>query len=414
MYDTTMERPEYLLEIQRLLRNNRVVALLGARQVGKSTLAQHIAKASSKPTQFYDLENPEDVAQLQDPMLALKSARGLVILDEIQRRPDLFPVLRVLADRPEPAKFLLLGSASIDLLQQSSESLAGRIAYLQVHPFSTPEVINNPKDRLWVRGGFPRSFLAGSEQASVEWRRNFIQTYVERDIPMLHAPFTPSASALGRFWSMLAHVHGQVLNWSELGRAMQVTDVTARRYTDVLEAAMVIRQLKPWQQNISKRQVKSPRLYFIDSGLLHTQLRIHNRDELMTHPCVGASWEGYCLEQVMRSLAPDGRDAFFWSTHQGAQLDLLLLRGGRRIGFDFRRTSSPTVTQSMRVAQADLQLDHHYVVHAGDASFDMASGISAIAQCGLADVLRKLKRSPPEMEVVEAGHLAESTDDCNQ
>ncbi len=377
-----MDRVAYSREIERLLRQNRVVALLGARQVGKTTLAREIAakyaKGQGRAVNVFDLENPDDLARLSEPMLALGGLTGLVVLDEIQRRPELFPVLRVLADRPRGARFLLLGSASRDLLRQSSESLAGRIHYLEVTPFSATEVGAGDLDRLWERGGFPRSYLAPTRQASYAWRTQFIQSFVERDIPLLNVAGTPSPVALARFWSMLAHVHGQLLNWSELGRAMGVTDVTVKRYTDLLEGALVVRQLKPWHANISKRQVKAPKLYFKDSGLLHAQLRIGTSEELLRHPSVGASWEGFCLEQIVRVLSPDGRDAYFWRTQQGAELDLLIDRGTRRHGFEFKRTTAPSVTPSMRNALADLDLDSLTVIHGGSTRFALAPRIEAV------------------------------------
>ncbi len=373
-----MDRKSYLEEIARLLRNHRVVALLGPRQVGKTTLAREIAKAAGKAVSFFDLENPEALAELAEPMLALGNTRGLVIIDEVQRRPDLFPMLRVLADKPRGPRFLLLGSASRDLLQQSSETLAGRIAYLEIHPFSAYELRSAALSRLWLRGGFPRSFLARGERESYEWRTQFIQTFVERDIPLLGAPGTPPPLALARFWAILAHVHGQLLNWSELGRAMGVSDASARRYTDLLESALVIRQLKPWHANIGKRQIKAPKLYFRDSGLLHAQLRIAQREELVRHPAVGASWEGFALEEVVRVLSPDGRDAYFWRTQHGAELDLLITARGKRHGFEFKRTTSPAMTPSMRHALADLELDTLTLVHGGTRTFKLAAKTEAV------------------------------------
>lgn len=271
-----MERDMYMAQIRHLSRRFRVVALLGARQVGKTTLARQIVKEEKTATTF-DLESPEDLARLSEPILAFRNLRGLIVIDEIQRRPELFSVLRTLVDKPRGPRFLVLGSASRDLLQQSSETLAGRIAYVEIHPFSLEELNDTNRDRLWRRGGFPRAYLAKSERESVEWRVQFIQTFVERDIPNLGIPGVPAPKALARYWAMLAHVHGQLLNWSVLGRSMDVSDNTARRYADLLDGAMVIRQLPSFHTSIEKRQVKAPKLYFRDSGLLHSQLNLRTQ-----------------------------------------------------------------------------------------------------------------------------------------
>lgn len=313
-------------------------------------------------------------------MLELGPLRGLVILDEIQRRPELFPVLRILADqRPRPRRFLVLGSAAPHLLRQSSETLAGRIAYIELAPFSIGEVTEARWERLWVRGGFPASFLARSNAESVRWRREFRQTFVERDVPTLEVPHTPPPAALGRFWAMLAHVHAERLNWSELGRSMGVSDVSVRRYTDVLEGALMVRLLKPWHANISKRQVKSPKLYFRDSGMLHVQLGIDSASQLVIHPRVGASWEGFVIEQIRGLMALEPDECFYWATEQGAELDLLVMRGGRRWGFEIKRTTTPAITRSMHSALNDLELDRLWVVHAGDATFSLSREVTAIA-----------------------------------
>lgn len=384
-----VQRECYLREIARLSRQFRVVALLGARQVGKTTLARQFAK--SKTLSFFDLESARDLARLTDPLLALEKVRGMVVLDEIQRRPDLFPVLRTLVDAPRGPRFLVLGSASRDLLQQSSETLAGRIAYVEVHPFSLAEVGEENRGRLWRRGGFPRSYLARSERESFEWRMEFIRTFVERDIPNLGASGTPSPKALARYWAMLAHVHGQLLNWSVLGRSMDVSDNTARRYCDLLEGALVVRQLPPFYGSIEKRQVKAPKLYFRDSGLLHCQLNLRTSEELERHPSLGASWEGFALEEVLRILAPEGRNAYFWRTHEGAELDLLIVRGSERHGFEFKRTSSPSITKSMHIARHDLKLDTLAVVHGGEHSFPLSPQVSAVALSDLVSYAEKLR-----------------------
>jgi uncharacterized protein len=374
----SIERDNYLQQIRAELRAFPVVCLLGARQVGKTTLAREVAKTHRKVV-TYDLEDPDQLARLDEPMLELRRHTGLIVLDEIQRRPELFPVLRVLADeRPIRRRFLVLGSASPELLRQSSESLAGRIAYIEVAPLDLAELPANRFARRWLRGGFPRAFLARSDATSFAWRQQFRQTFLERDIRILELPGTPPAATLGRYWAMLAHVHGELLNWSELGRAMGVSDAIARRYADLLEGTLMIRQLRPWHENLSKRQVKSPKLYFHDTGMLHLLLGIRTLDELETHPRVGASWEGFLLEQLRRTLRADRDELYFWRTHDGAELDVLFVRATRRIGFELKRTTAPTMTPSMHHALADLRLDALYVIHAGAHRFPMAPKVEAV------------------------------------
>jgi uncharacterized protein len=380
-------RSALLAEIRRLLRRYPVVCLLGARQVGKTTLAR--AASSGGGSAHYDLEDPETLARLSEPMAELRKHRGLVVLDEVQRRPDLFAALRVLSDeRPLRRRFLVLGSASPALLRQGSESLAGRVAFLEIPPFRVTEIDPKRWERLWQRGGFPNSFLARSDADSLEWRQLFRQTFLERDLPMLELPGTPAASSLSRCWSMLAHVHGELLNWSELGRSMGVSDATARRYADLLEGALMVRQLKPWHENLGKRQVKSPKLYFRDSGLLHLLLGIRNAADLDVHPRVGASWEGFLLEQVLAAgrVLPD--EAYFWRTEHGAELDLLAVRGRRRVGFEFKRSTAPTLTPSMRIAMEDLKLAKLLVVHGGEHSYSLAQNVSAIPWSSIVDATR--------------------------
>jgi uncharacterized protein len=387
-----IERQRYLKQLRKDFRLFPVVCLLGARQVGKTTLARQFASAVGGPVTHYDLEDPNDHARLNDPMLELQPRRGLIILDEIQRRPELFPVLRVLADeRPRRRKFLVLGSAAPALLKQSSETLAGRIVYIELAPLSIDEVPATQWARLWSRGGFPISFLAASDSESARWRRSFRQTFVERDIPNLDIPHTPAPAALARFWTMLAHVHGELLNWSELGRSMGVADMTARRYVDVLEGALVVRQLKPWHENISKRQVKSPKLYFRDSGLLHVQLGLATSADLHTHPRVGASWEGFIIEQLRHILRAENDELYFWRTEHGAELDLLFVRGQRRWGFEVKRTSAPSVTKSMHSALKDLALDKLFFVHAGEDSFPLAKNVDAVSWRDLVDKFQRTK-----------------------
>ncbi len=372
-----IKRENALATVAGLASRHPVTAILGARQVGKTTLAMSLAAQSTSRVTAFDLENPDHLARLQDPILALGELRGMVILDEIQRRPEIFPVLRVLADRPRrPATFVVLGSASPELLRQSSESLAGRIAYFQLDGFSLQEVGAKQLTRLWLRGGFPRSFLAKSNTLSVEWRRNFIATFLERDVPQLGVSIP--APTLRRFWAMLAHWHGQLWSGSEFGRAFGVSDQTVRRYLDTLTATYVVRQLPPYHANIAKRQVKMPRVYVADSGLLHALLGIGTARELDEHPKVGASWEGFALNEVTDRLGAQPQECHFWRTHQGAELDLLVVRGRRRLGFEFKRTTAPTVTPSMRIALDDLGLESISVIHAGRHAFPMHEKIRAI------------------------------------
>jgi predicted AAA+ superfamily ATPase len=365
-----------------------VVALLGARQVGKTTLARQVA-AERRGVTFFDLENPADLARLSDPMLALEGLKGLVVLDEIQRRPELFPVLRVLVDRPRSGvRFLVLGSASPDLLRQTSETLAGRIAFHELTGFSMLELGSNSLDRLWLRGGFPRSYLARSGSASLEWRRNFIRTFLESDLSQLGVRV--GAPILRRFWTMLAHYHGQMWNASELGRAFGVADTTVRHYLDVLQSTFMVRTLLPWKENLRKRQVKAPKVYLTDSGILHALLDIDERSTLEGHPKVGASWEGFMLETVLRQLGVWREQCYFWRTHAGAELDLLVVRGRQRFGFEFKRTTAPRVTPSMRSALTDLRLKRLDVMHAGGDTFPLEKGIRAVAAASVMDILKPL------------------------
>ena len=381
-----IHRHHHLKGLERLLRGNPVVALLGARQVGKTTLARQLAQRRKGPAHVFDLESSADVARLADPLLALSSLRGLVVLDEVQRRPELFPTLRVLADRrPRPARFLVLGSASPGLLRQSSESLAGRIAYYELPGLSLAEVGPKNIDLLWLRGGFPLSFTARSHAASHRWRQDFVRTFLERDIPQLGIAI-PSAM-LERFWSMLAHYHAQTWNGSELARAFGVSHHVMRRYLDALEATFMVRALKPWSANLGKRQVKAPKVYVRDSGLLHRLLDIGTRGELERHPKVGASWEGFVIENLIRIIGADERQCYFWATHSGAEIDLLVQRRGRLRGFEVKRTSSPAVTRSMRSAIADLDLRSLDVIHAGEETFPLAKGIRAVAAARMLDDL---------------------------
>jgi uncharacterized protein len=370
-----------------LLKRFPVVAILGARQIGKTTLAGLISPSVSARSTRFDLEDPSDLSRLADPMLTLRGLTGLIVLDEVQRRPELFPVLRVLADRkPVRARFLVLGSAAPDLLRQSSESLAGRITYYDLPGLALREVGIEQADRLWVRGGFPKSFLARSDRESMEWRQSFIRTFVERDLPALGV--TVAADTMRRFWSMLAHYHAQLWNGSEIGRSFGVADTTVRSYLDKLSDALVVRQLKPWHENLGKRQVKAPKIYIRDPGLLHALLNLATKRDIEGHPKLGASWEGFVIDQIVQHLGVTAEETYHWRTHQGAELDLLVVRGGLRLGFEVKRTVAPQVTPSMRSALQDLKLKSLTVVHAGDATFPLSKQIQAVA---LGDLLKTLK-----------------------
>jgi predicted AAA+ superfamily ATPase len=381
-------RTAHLERVKQLLRQSPVVAVLGARQVGKSTLARQVAQRWPKDrVTFFDLENAQDLAALDSPLLALEPLRGLVVLDEIQLRPNLFPALRVLADRRRtPARFLVLGSAAPDLLRQGSETLAGRIAFHELSGFDIEEVGASESERLWFRGGFPRSYLARTLAASNDWRRDFVRTFLERDLPRLGT--TIPARTLERFWAMLAHYHGQIWNASELARSFGVSHTTVRAYLNLLSGAYVVWLLQPWFENMGKRAVKSPKLYLADSGLLHTLLGIDSPQALMRHPKLGASFEGFVLGQVTRRLRARREECFFWATHSGAELDLLLVRGGKRIGFEVKRTDAPVVTASMRSAIETLGLERLDVIHAGPRSFPLSRNVRAIAARDLVEVYR--------------------------
>ena len=376
--------------LSRLLERNPVVALLGARQVGKTTLARSLVEGRKSTATFFDLERRQDLARLEDPELALSGLRGTIVLDEIQRRPDLFPALRVLADRPRrPARFLVLGSASPDLLRQSSESLAGRIAYHELAGLSLDEVGPANFGRLWLRGGFPRSYTARSFAESREWRRDFVRTFLERDIPQLGIAIP--AITLERFWAMLAHYHGQVWNASEFARSFGVSHHVMRRYLDTLQATFMVSVLRPWTANIRKRQVKSPKVYIRDSGILHSFLEVGSMRDLERHPKVGASWEGFLLEAVIQRLEARPEQCYFWATHTDAELDLLVVRGRDLYGFEFKRTTAPRVSPSMRSAIHDLQLRRLDVVHAGAETFPLGHNIRAVAAGRILDDLGPLR-----------------------
>lgn len=374
-----IERPALQHAVQQALARSRVVALIGPRQCGKTTLARRFVAPDS--ANYFDLEDPVSLVRLEQPMTALSGLTGLVVIDEIQRRPELFPVLRVLCDRdPLPARFLVLGSASPMLLRQSAESLAGRIEIITMAGFSLAEVGAEAQARHWQRGGFPLAFLAASDEDSLAWRRNFIQTFLERDLPQLGRAI--SAASFYRFWSMLAHYHGQVWNAAEAARALVVNESTTRRYLDLLEGVFMVRQLAPWYANLGKRQVKSPKIYLRDTGLLHQLLGIRTDQELLLHPRSGASWEGYVIEEVIKAVAPD--EVYFWATHAGADLDLLLIKNGRRLGVECKRMDAPRLTSSMRIALDDLALDHLTVIYPGDRPYPLADRVSVVPLTAIA------------------------------
>lgn len=372
-------RSGLLESIRSALGRAPVTVLTGPRQAGKTTLARELLPETSPS--YFDLEDPVSLARLDEPMTALGPLRGLVVIDEIQRRPDLFPVLRVLADRPKsPAQFLILGSASGDLLRQSAESLAGRTERIEIGGFTIPELGAESADTLWRRGAFPRAYLARTEVDAVAWRKQFIQTLLERDLPQWGVR-VPAVTLL-RFWTMLAHYHGQLWNSAEPARALDTSPSTMRRYLDLLTDALMLRQLQPWHANVGKRQVKAPKLYVRDTGLLHRLLGIDSEKALLTHPKVGASWEGFVIEQVLATEAHD--EAWFWATHQGAEIDLLLRRGDRLLGVEVKRTDAPRLTRSIRIAIDDLGLDRVAVVYPGAKRYALGGKVEAVPLAALA------------------------------
>mgnify|MGYP000573769452 CR=1 FL=1 len=368
-----IKRAQWHSRIQSALKRSRIFTLVGPRQCGKTTLAREFVAEDS--ANYFDLEDPISLARLDEPVTALESLQGLIVIDEIQRRSELFPVLRVLVDRKSfKGQFLILGSASGDLLRQSSETLAGRMEMLHLRGFSLQELGQNAHQRHWLRGGFPLSYLASDEAASLAWRKAFIQTLLERDFPQWG--IRTAATALWRFWSMLAHYHGQTWNAAEFARAMGVGESTTRRYLDLLSDAFMVRQLQPWHANIRKRQVKSPKIYIRDSGLLHQLLGISSERDLLTHPKIGASWEGYVVEEILSAVQPD--DAWFWATHQGAEIDLLLQKNDRMVGVECKRTDAPRMTPSIRAALTDLKLDKVVVVYPGNKRFALAEQVEVM------------------------------------
>jgi hypothetical protein len=380
-------RPNHLDQLARRLANFPVVAMLGPRQVGKTTLARQLAAQWDGPVRHFDLEDPDDQARLADPAFVLRPLTGLVVLDEIQTRPDLFPLLRALADRPDtPARFLILGSAAPELLRHTAQTLAGRVVFHELDGLALDEIASVETgadwlDTRWLRGGFPRALLAADQAGSRAWADAFIRTYLERDLPQLGINLP--AITLRRFWTMLAHYHGQTWNGSELARALGVSDKTVSRYLDILEGTFMAFRLPPWYANLGKREVKSPKVYVADTGILHRLLGIGGLDDLLAHPKCGASWEGFMLHEIIRRTGAQRGEVFFWSVHTGAELDLLIHRHGRRLGFEIKLTRSPEVTPSMRSSREVLGLDRLYVVCHGEGEpWPLAEGITAVpAMC---------------------------------
>lgn len=369
-----MLRSDYITKIDDLFQVNPVVALLGPRQCGKTTIANQYMATKSTPAYLFDLENPIDLSRLDNPMLALSSCDGLIVIDEIQLRPQLFPVLRVLIDKHPDRRWLILGSASRDLIRQSSETLAGRISYLEMMPFSLNEV--HDERVLWMRGGFPRAYLAANDRVSYQWRQDYISTFLERDIPMLG--FQIPARSMRRFWMMLTHYHGQTFNASEIGRSFGVSHVTARNYLDILTGTFMMRELIPWWENLAKRQVKAPKVYFRDSGIYHALLGMEDEQAMFHHPKLGASWEGFAIEQIINYLNAKPEECYYWGVHGQAELDLLIIKDGKRLGFEFKYTDAPKLSQSMLSACEYLQLDSMVIITPGDNQYKLSEHITVL------------------------------------
>jgi uncharacterized protein len=368
-----MKRPHLQSDVSKAIKRSRVVALIGPRQCGKTTLLQTVV--GKRSTNYFDLEDPESLARLDEPMTALRDLRGVVAIDEVQRRPDLFPILRVLADRkPIRARFLLSGSAAPALLQQSSESLAGRLEVIEVGGFQLADLGTKNIDKHWLRGGMPLAYLARSNDDSFTWRKQFIQTFLQRDLQQLGIAVAPPA--MSRFWTMLAHYHGNIWSATDPAQSLGVGESTVRRYLDSLTGVLMVRQLRPWHENLGKRQVKAPKVYVRDSGLLHALLGIRTAQDLLTHPKAGASWEGYAIEEILKAVRPD--DSYYWATYQGAELDLLLFIRGKRIGIEVNRKDAPTMTPSMRSALQDLKLDRLIVAYPGERTYAISDRALAV------------------------------------
>jgi len=380
-----IKRTPELELLKKLFKDNPIVAILGPRQSGKTTLAHQFSHLLVSKVTAFDLENPRDVQRIKEPLLALEDVKGFVIIDEIQKLPNLFPVLRVLSDRSKKTKYLILGSASRDLIRQSSESLAGRISYMEIGGFFLKHVGAQHLEKLWIRGGFPRSYLASSEASSYQWREDFIATFLERDIPQLGLKIP--AKSLGRFWGMLAHYHGQIFSASEIGRSLGVSDHTAQRYLDLLSGTFMVRQLQPWYYNTKKRLIKRPKIYFRDTGILHALLSLEEKNDLLLHPKLGASWEGFALEEAIRHLQLKEDEAFFWGVHTGAELDLVFEKKGKLYGIEIKYAQAPSLTSSMRFALAELSLKHLWVVYPGKEEYSLSKTITVVPLAGLEKVI---------------------------
>jgi predicted AAA+ superfamily ATPase len=371
-----IKRDKFLRQIDEHFKVHKVCALLGPRQCGKTTLSQEFANLNKVPrVNIFDLEDYSDLARLEDPLLSLSDLQGFVIIDEIQYKPNLFSTIRVLADKKN-IKFLVLGSASRDLIKQSSETLAGRIGYIEITPLTLSESNSLNLNNLWVRGGFPLSYLADNDELSFLWRQNYVKTFLERDIPRLG--FSIPTVQLRKFWMMLCHYHGGIFNASELGKSLGISYHTAKNYLDILEGTFMIRVLQPWHENLKKRQVKTPKIYFRDSGIYHSLLSLNNYESITLNPKIGASWEGFALEQVINYNNAETEECFFWSAHNAAEIDLLIIKGGKRIGFEFKYSSTPRVTRSIEIALTDLNLDRVIIIFPGDKDYKLSEKVEAI------------------------------------
>jgi hypothetical protein len=366
-----INRAHDLEQLKELMTVFPVVAILGSRQCGKTTLANQIHY-----DHYFDLENPRDLARLDQPQIALENIQGLIVIDEIQRKADLFPLIRYLIDKGIKQKYLILGSASRDLITQSSETLAGRIGYYYLSGFSLDDIGYSNWNQLMLRGGYPKSYLALNDQQSFLWRTHYITTFLERDIPQLGIQI-PS-STLRRFWAMLSHYHGQILNYNEIGRSFGASDSTVRRYIEILEGTFMIRLLMPWHNNTSKRLVKSPKLYFRDSGIFHALQSIRTQEELYTNPKLGSSWEGFALEQLMRVLHKEANNVYFWSTHGGAEVDFFWMQGGKNYAAEFKYMDAPRLTKSMHIALEDLTLEQLFVIYPGNQEYRLHQRVVVI------------------------------------
>jgi predicted AAA+ superfamily ATPase len=373
-----VDRKTDLKQISSLLRIFPVVAILGKRQCGKTTIAKEF-----NYKHYFDLESPRDLTALDHPQLALEDLDGLIVIDEVQRKPDLFPLIRHLVDNQPSQRYLILGNASRDLIRQSSETLAGRIGYFNLGGFRIDDVGSKELPRLWLRGGLPKSFLAKSDEESAVWRENYIATFLERDLPQLGISIP--ANTLRRFWTMLGHYHGQIINYSELARNFGISDMTARKYIDLLEGTFMLRLLQPWHANLGKRLVKRPKLYFTDSGVFHSLLAVGRREELLTHNKLGACWEGFALECAVRSIGKRNEEVFFWSTHSGAEVDLFWQHQGKNWAVEFKYMDAPKKSLSMQVALEDLDLAHLWVVYPGQSKYRVSDKITVLPLSTIAD-----------------------------